>query len=71
MKIGERGQVTIPKQLRDRYGLEPNIEVDIVAEESGIIIRKKREHSTPVQRVYGVLKKNSRTDDLISAMRGE
>jgi len=26
MKIGERGQVTIPKTLREKYGLLPNIE---------------------------------------------
>jgi len=26
MKIGERGQVTIPKMLKEKYGLLPNID---------------------------------------------
>jgi AbrB family looped-hinge helix DNA binding protein len=28
MKIGERGQITIPKKLREKYGFFPNIEVE-------------------------------------------
>jgi AbrB family looped-hinge helix DNA binding protein len=28
MKIGERGQVTIPKEIRERFGLGPETEVE-------------------------------------------
>jgi len=28
MKIGERGQVTIPKDLQERFGLKPETEVE-------------------------------------------
>jgi len=28
MRIGERGQVTIPKDIRDRFCLEPETEVE-------------------------------------------
>lgn len=28
MKVGERGRVTIPKEIRDRFGIHANSEVD-------------------------------------------
>jgi AbrB family looped-hinge helix DNA binding protein len=28
MKIGERGQVTIPKEIREQFGLGPETEVE-------------------------------------------
>ena len=29
MRISERGQITIPKHLRDRFGMNQNVEVEI------------------------------------------
>jgi len=70
MKIGERGQLTIPKDLREKYGLLPNIEVELIPENSGLLIQKKVRHTSPIKRVYGILKKNISSDDLIEEMRG-
>lgn len=70
MKIGERGQVTIPKSLRDRYGLAPGMEVEFTPEESGIRIRKRTRHLSPVRQVYGVLKSGAETDPYLEAIRG-
>ena len=70
MKIGERGQVTIPKPIREKYGLMPYIEVEFVPEETGVLIRKKSLHSSPVEQVYGILKKKANTDEYIEAIRG-
>jgi AbrB family looped-hinge helix DNA binding protein len=41
MKVGERGQVTIPKPLRQRYGLGPNTEVEFCEVNDAIVLRKK------------------------------
>ena len=41
MKIGERGQVTIPKDLREKFSLMPATEVDFVIERGELVIRKK------------------------------
>ena len=41
MKIGERGQVTIPKDIRERFGLGPETEVEFQVVQSSIILRKK------------------------------
>jgi AbrB family looped-hinge helix DNA binding protein len=70
MKIGERGQVTIPKDIREQYGLLPNIEVEFIQEKYGILIVKKIRDMSPVEQVYGILKKNENTDNYIEAIRG-
>jgi bifunctional DNA-binding transcriptional regulator/antitoxin component of YhaV-PrlF toxin-antitoxin module len=70
MKIGERGQVTIPKNIREKYGFVPQIEVDFVPQEKGVLIRKKTKTESPVDQVYGILQKNIQTDPYIESIRG-
>jgi AbrB family looped-hinge helix DNA binding protein len=40
MRIGERGQVTIPKDIRDRFGLGPETEVEFRVVAGNIILKK-------------------------------
>jgi len=70
MKIGERGQITLPKKLREKYGLMPNIEIEFVPEHNGVRLQKKTRHKSPVREVFGILKKGSRTDDYVEDIRG-
>jgi len=42
MKLGERGQVTIPKDIRDRFGLTKTSEVEFRVVDGVITLRKKR-----------------------------
>lgn len=70
MKIGERGQVTIPKHIREQYGLLPNIEVDFIETENGVLIKKSAPEN-PVRKIYGVLKNPSSTDNYIETVRGK
>ena len=55
MRISQRGQITIPKHLRDRFGLDHNVEVEVTPTEEGLLIRKRMEGQHPVDRVAGVL----------------
>ncbi len=55
MRISERGQVTIPKPLRDRYGMNHNVEVEITPADGGLLIRKRADGEHPIDRVYGIL----------------
>lgn len=41
MKIGERGQVTIPKEIRERFGLKPETEVQFRVVKDLLVIQKK------------------------------
>ena len=40
MKIGERGQVTIPKEIREQFGLEPETEVEFRVVRGTILLKK-------------------------------
>lgn len=40
MKVGERGQVTIPKEIRERFGLGPESEVEFRIVKGDIILKK-------------------------------
>jgi AbrB family looped-hinge helix DNA binding protein len=39
-RVTEKGQTTIPQELRERYGIEPGDEVTWVETEAGIVLRK-------------------------------
>lgn len=40
MRIGERGQVTIPKEIRDQFGLGPETEVEFRVIGGSIVLKK-------------------------------
>ena len=69
MRISEQGQVTIPKHLRDRFGMTANVEVDITPTEQGLLIRKRPAGKHPVERVYGILN-GGNTDEYLNEVRG-
>ena len=70
MRISERGQITIPKQLRDRFGMNHNVEVVITPTDDGLLIQKRKSAKHPVDRVYAVIDNALNTDDYIDQIRG-
>ena len=70
MRISERGQITIPKKLRDRFGMNPDVEVEITPTEHGLLIQKRTASRHPVERVYAILNRGGSTDDYIEKIRG-
>jgi AbrB family looped-hinge helix DNA binding protein len=67
--VGERGQVTIPKQLRDRLDLRPGQRL-VVTEEEGRVILVKDLADDRMMHVYGTLKLPGTVDEIIDEMRG-
>lgn len=39
MRMTSKGQVTIPLEIRERYGLGPGAEVEVIAGEDGALVR--------------------------------
>ncbi|MFQ5740762.1 MAG: AbrB/MazE/SpoVT family DNA-binding domain-containing protein [Acidobacteriota bacterium] len=67
--ISERGQVTIPKKIRDDLGLEPGHELDFEIKDSVIICRKRVRGMDPVSAVAGIVPKID-VDSALEELRG-
>ena len=71
MRISERGQITIPKNLRERYGMHHNVEVEVTPTERGLLIHKGVSTQHPVDRVAGILDGTAfDVDEYIEEIRG-
>jgi antitoxin PrlF len=68
-RVAERGQVTIPKRLRERLGVQPGTILEF-SEEGGRLIAIKCGHGDPVSDVYGCLGRKINTDAVIRQLRG-
>ena len=71
MRISERGQITIPKHLRDRFGMNHNVEVEITPTDRGLLIQKRTSAEHPVERIAGILDDGDfDVDEYIEEIRG-
>ena len=70
MKIMEKGQVTIPKKYRERYGLTRTTELDFVPTEEGLLLVKKTPRQSPLRKAYGILNRPASADRLVEEIRG-
>lgn len=67
--VADRGQVTIPKALRQRLGIAPRTVLEF-REDNGRLVAEKVAENDPVTAVLGCLKLDRPTDDLLADMRG-
>jgi AbrB family looped-hinge helix DNA binding protein len=72
-KLGPKGQVVVPKELRDRYGLKPGDAVVFDDADGAITIRRAGSKAEIVDSLRGMLAGPgpSLTDDLIAERRRE
>jgi AbrB family looped-hinge helix DNA binding protein len=70
--VSEKGQITVPKRLRERLGIHPGDRLELV-EDGGRLVATKTVpgDGDPVDAVYGILSLDVSTDEAIRAMRGE
>ena len=72
--VTSKGQVTIPKRIRDHLGLKPGSEVAFEPGPNGQIVLKPAASSrkkSPVARLRGSRKLRYTTDELMAMTRGE
>jgi bifunctional DNA-binding transcriptional regulator/antitoxin component of YhaV-PrlF toxin-antitoxin module len=70
MRISERGQVTIPQELRERYGLLPNTEIRFVPDETGLrLVVSPTAKAAAIGALYGRKRFDRSTDELMSLLR--
>lgn len=68
--VSEKGQVTIPKPLRDRLGIRPGEVLDF-SEEKGRLVATKSTRQDAIDEMYGILQLGQPTDRLITELRGK
>ncbi|NUO10163.1 MAG: AbrB/MazE/SpoVT family DNA-binding domain-containing protein [Candidatus Brocadia sp.] len=71
VKITSKGQVTIPKEIRDKLGIRPGEDIAFEEKNGTFYIRKSLKKS-PFDKWVGRLKKYRRqkTDEIIKDLRG-
>ena len=67
-KMAERGQVTIPKALRERLGIRP-VTILEFKEDRGKLVAIKAVAMNTVDRLYGTRGSGRRTDDIMQEIR--
>jgi AbrB family looped-hinge helix DNA binding protein len=75
-KVTSKGQVTIPKPIRDAFGLLPGTEVEFVSDDEGIRVRKSRTGRRRGEEVVEHLRESGKnftmtTEEIMRLTRGE
>jgi len=68
-RMGVRGQMVIPKQLREHLGLRGGQLLEIREDHGHLIVTKSPEEDG-LDAVYGILNTGMTTDEMIEEMRG-
>ncbi len=68
--VSEKGQITIPKPLRERLGLHAGQVLEF-QEQEGKLVATKASMYDPVDALFGILKTKTKTDQVIKDLRGE
>jgi AbrB family looped-hinge helix DNA binding protein len=77
VKITSKGQVTIPKEIRDQFGLLPGTEVEFVPEGGDVKVRKLEGDLTRGRRIVEHLRQANggdiplSTEEIMRMTRGE
>jgi len=70
-KITSKGQITIPQDIRNKFGFLPGIEVDIVTEgDKALIVKSTRENMFLKWLGRGKLRQKKDIDLMVSKIRG-
>jgi AbrB family looped-hinge helix DNA binding protein len=77
MRITEKGQVTIPIEIRERFGFLPQTDVDFVVENGSVKLvkvasrRGEGRGERIVRRMRGTATVGMTTDEIMALTRGE
>jgi len=68
--VSEKGQITIPKPLRIRLGIRAGQVLEVREEHGNLIMSKQQPARDAIDELYGILKLDRSTDEIIDEMRG-
>ena len=74
-KVGAKGQVVIPKEIRDRIGIRPGDEVSFEADDAEVRVRRVADdravHAAKIKALRGIWRDGGGTDALLEERRRE
>jgi len=73
--VTSKGQVTIPKPVRDRLNIKPGSAVDFVLADDGNVVlvkvgKKAAASKSRFDRIRGIMKTDMTTDEIMALVRG-
>ena len=68
-RVSEKGQVTIPKRLRERMGIAAGDVLEFHEEHGRLVASKSRQRGR-FDHLFGILKLDVTTDELLDELRG-
>jgi AbrB family looped-hinge helix DNA binding protein len=81
MRVTSKGQVTIPKHLRQRTGIGPGADVDFAEQNGGVVVRRVAKKprggvsanvfADYLDRVTGIVNLGMSSDEFMELLRGE
>lgn len=75
MRVTSKGQVTIPRNVRQRLGIFPQSEVEFVVEGNTVVLRTATEQKSRGKRLVETLRGRATvrmtTDEIMALTRGE
>lgn len=75
MRVTSKGQVTIPAEIRERFGIMPETEVEFVVEGDVVVLRRVEGRAgrgkSLVQRLKGRATTRMSTDKIMALTRGK
>jgi AbrB family looped-hinge helix DNA binding protein len=75
--VTSKGQVTIPKPVRDRLNIKPGSVVDFELAPDGrvVLVKAAKKSAAPAKgrfdRLRGIMKSDMTTDEIMALMRGD
>ncbi len=73
MRVTVKGQVTIPRHIREKLRITPNSEVDFIEEKGRVYLNRKTTpspESSPFRRFRGAATVKMSTDEIMALTRG-
>ncbi|MBT3256012.1 MAG: AbrB/MazE/SpoVT family DNA-binding domain-containing protein [Deltaproteobacteria bacterium] len=73
MRVTTKGQVTIPQEIREKFGITPAVEVDFVEEKDRIYLVKREgepKKTYKFSKLRGIANVKMTTDEIMALTRG-
>jgi AbrB family looped-hinge helix DNA binding protein len=74
MRVTTKGQVTIPQEIREKFGITPAVEIDFLEEKGRIFLVKKAgapQKNKRFRKLRGIASVKMTTDEIMALTRGD